>query len=147
MGEHAMPFGPLGIGSAVEWAFDPSCLTELRAVANQTGGRELLDISKAWMRLPFIAETSLHLPLGIALVLLVLTEALMTRTDWKLPVFSARKRSTTKAKPIRAPKTRPKVVVEPIPEPLVTEKNPTPDPAPPEETERGSRFQRAKNRK
>lgn len=147
MGEHAMPFGPLGIGSAVEWAFDPSSLTELRAVANQTGGRELLDISKAWMRLPFIAETSLHLPLGIALVLLVLTEALMTRTDWKLPVFSARKRSTTKAKPIRAPKSRPKVMVETVPQPIVNETNPTPDPAPPEETERGSRFQRAKNRK
>ena len=71
VGEHALPFGPLSVGSSVEWAFEPERLAELRAVSNQTGGRELLDLSKAWLRPPFIAETSLHLPLGIALVLLL----------------------------------------------------------------------------
>ena len=70
VGENALPFGPLSVGSSVEWAFEPERLAELRAVSNQTGGRELLDISKAWLRPPFIAETSLRLPLGIALVLL-----------------------------------------------------------------------------
>ncbi|RYD38989.1 MAG: VWA domain-containing protein, partial [Verrucomicrobiaceae bacterium] len=75
VGENALPFGPLSVGSSVEWAFDPERLTELHAVSNQTNGRELLDISKAWLRPPFIAETSLRLPLGIMLVLLVVAEA------------------------------------------------------------------------
>ena len=146
VGEHALAFGPLGVGSAVEWAFEPDKLTELRAVSNQTGGRELLDLSKAWLRPPFIAETSLHLPLGIALVLLVLTEALMTRTNWKLPQFAGWRRSAVAAKPIRAPKVRPKPVAETITGPLNTNEEEQPE-TPPEPSVRGSRFQRAKDRK
>ena len=88
------------MGSSVEWAFDPERLTELRAVAHQTGGRELLDIAKAWLRPLFIAETSLRLPLGIALVLLVLAEALFTRTGWKMPQLA------TLARVPRAPRVK-----------------------------------------
>jgi hypothetical protein len=146
VGEHALAFGPLGVGSAVEWAFEPEKLTELRAVSNQTGGRELLDISKAWLRPPFIAETTLHLPLGIALVLLVLLEALTTRTDWKLPQFATWRRPPAAAKPIRAPKARPKPVEVPVVEPTITAEAEKPE-TPPDLTQRGSRFQRAKNRK
>ncbi len=140
VGEHALSFGPLGVGSAVEWSFDPERLTELRAVSNQTGGRELLDLSTAWVRPPFIAETSLHLPIGIALVLLVLTEALVTRIGWKLPEW----RKSAATQPIRPPKTRP------MPETVaVPEKPASPDipQAPPEASERRSRFQRAKDRR
>jgi hypothetical protein len=146
VGEHALAFGPLGVGSAVEWAFEPGKLTELRAVSNQTGGRELLDISKAWLRPPFIAETTLHLPLGIALVLLVLLEALTTRTDWKLPQFASWRKSPSIAKPLRTPKNRPKPVEVPIAQPTPIPEEPKPE-TPPDLTERGSRFQRAKNRK
>jgi hypothetical protein len=146
VGEHALAFGPLGVGSAVEWAFEPERLTELRAVSNQTGGRELLDISKAWLRPAFIAETSLHLPLGIALVVLVLAESLVTRTDWKLPQFAGWRRTPAAAKPIRAPKVRPKPVVVAVSEPVIEKTEEKPD-APPEVTERGSRFRRAKDRK
>ncbi len=144
VGEHALAFGPLGVGSAVEWAFEPERLAELRAVSNQTGGRELLDISKAWLRPPFIAETTLLLPLGIALTVLVLLEALLTRTDWKLPQRWQGQPVT--AKPKRAPKIKVKAV-EAAPElPAIKSMEEKPE-APPETTERGSRFQRAKDRK
>jgi hypothetical protein len=146
VGGHALPFGPLAVGSSVEWAFEPERLAELRAVSNQTGGRELLDLSKAWLRPPFVAETPLNLPLGIALVLLILAEALVTRTGWRMPRFAMPPRSPAGAKPVRTRQPRPKPM-EPTPAgPVVSpgEQAPT---APPEPTDRGSRFQRAKNRK
>ncbi len=146
VGEHALAFGPLGVGSAVEWAFDAEKPAELRAVSHQTGGRELLDLSSAWLRPPFIAETSLHLPLGIALVWFILAEALLTRTDWKLPQFAGWQRSPAAAKPIRARKARPKPVEEPVAAAPVPASEDMPMLSP-EASERGSRFQRAKDRK
>jgi uncharacterized membrane protein len=142
VGEHSLPFGPLGVGSSVEWAFEPERLAEMRAVSNQTGGRELLDLSKAWLRPPFIAETALNLPLGIALVLLILAEALVTRTGWKLPHLAIAPRSKATAKPLKIPKSKPIVVAEST----VTAEE-IPPPTDPETTDRESRFQRAKNRK
>jgi hypothetical protein len=142
--ENALPFGPLSVGSSVEWAFEPERLAELRAVSLQTSGRELLDISKAWLRPPFTAETSLRLPLGIALVLLVLAEALLTRTGWKMPQLALPNRAPRVPrvkipKPIQV-KSAPPVALE-IPEA-------TPAPlAPEEESTRSARFQRAKDKK
>jgi hypothetical protein len=144
VGEHALAFGPLGVGSAVEWAFEPERLAELRAVSNQTGGRELLDISKAWLRPPFIAETTLLLPLGIALTVLILLEALLTRTDWKLPQLWQGQPVPAKSK--RAPKPKPKIV-EVAPESPAIRSTEEKAETPPEVTERVSRFQRAKDRK
>lgn len=144
VGGNALPFGPLSVGSSVEWAFEPERLTELRAVSNQTQGRELLDISKAWLRPPFVAETSLRLPLGIALVLLTLAEALLTRTGWKLPQLSLPARSP------REPK-RKAVKPRPIEKPVdLAPLKPEPDSVampPAEESTRSARFQRAKDRK
>lgn len=148
VGENALSFGPLGVGSAVEWAFDPEPLVELRAVSNQTGGRELLDLSTAWQRPPFIAQTSLALPIGILMLIAILTEALLTRTDWKLPAWRKKPASGVKMKPIKAIKARPKPIEQPVDEPSKAEPAETKqvDPAP-DSSERGSRFQRAKNRK
>ncbi|RYD48328.1 MAG: VWA domain-containing protein, partial [Verrucomicrobiaceae bacterium] len=145
VGENALPFGPLSVGSSVEWAFEPERLAELRTVSTQTNGRELLDLSKAWLRPPFIAETSLRLPLGIALVLLVIVEALMTRTDWKLPEFAMAPRQK-RPKVAKAPKPKP---VRKEPESFVPAAQPENEKpvTPPAETERSSRFQRAKDRK
>lgn len=146
VGEHALPFGPLSVGTSAEWSFEPERLAELRATSNLTGGRELLDLSKAWLRPPHVAETSLRLPLAVALIVLVLLEALVTRTDWKLPQFAMPRVAKARVKVAR-PKRH--VVA---PEPMVTVK-PTPEedapapPAPDEPSERQSRFQRAKNRK
>jgi hypothetical protein len=142
VGEHALPFGPLSVGTSVEWAFEPERLTELRAVANQTGGRELLDLSKAWLRPPFIAETSLALPLGIALTCLILLEALVTRTGWSLPQFATQRRTPAAAKPARTTDAGAAPTMEPAPSPPV--ENPPPTPA---SSSRESRFQRAKSRK
>ena len=144
VGENALPFGPLSVGSSVEWAFEPERLAELRAVSVQTKGRELLDLSKAWLRPPFIAETSLRLPLGIALVVLILVEALLTRTEWKLPQFALpnmpkREPRVKVAKPKRVveePKFKPVVRVEERPQVPVED-----------ESTRRSRFQRAKDKK
>lgn len=146
VGENALPFGPLSVGSSVEWAFEPERVAELRAVSNQTNGRELLDISKAWLRPPFIAETSLRLPLGIALVLLTLAEALMTRTGWKLPQFALpdRQPRVKQAKVVKPKPVRPE---QEIPAPVVQQEAKAPTPTPLEESERSARFQRAKGKK
>ncbi len=144
VGENALPFGPLSVGSSVEWAFDPERLTELRAVANMTSGRELLDIRTAWLRPPFITETSLRLPLGIALVLLMLADALFTRTGWKLPMLALPNRVPRAP---RAPVVKSKRAEVSIAPPLVIEEEAPVIPPPPEESVRSSRFQRAKDRK
>ena len=144
VGENALPFGPLSVGSSVEWAFEPERLAELRAVSVQTKGRELLDLSKAWLRPPFIAETSLRLPLGIALVVFILVEALLTRTDWKLPQFALPNRTarTPRVKPVKTKR----LVEEPAFKP-VAEPQEKPQVIAEEETARRSRFQRAKDKK
>ena len=144
VGEHAFPFGPLSVGSSVEWAFDPERITELRATSNQTNGRELLDLSNAWLRPTFIAETSLSLPLGIALLLIILVEALLTRTGWKLPQLALPAR-TPKQASIKIPKL-PKA--EPLPRPaVVVPEVPIQPDSPSEEAKRSARFQRAKDKK
>ena len=142
-GENALPFGPLSVGSSVEWAFEPERVAELRTVAVQTGGRELLDLSKAWLRPPFNAETSLRLPLGIALVLLVLAEALLTRTGWKLPQLALPER--VKREP-RVKVAKPKQAVEVLVEPVKTVEE-APAAMPVEESARSARFQRAKDKR
>ena len=145
VGEHALPFGPLAVGAAVEWAFEPDRLAELRAVSNQTGGRELLDLSKAWLRPPFMAETSLHLPLGIALVAFILLDALVTQTGWQLPQLPGWPARRKAAKPARAPQAISKTAEQPA---LATETGSGQDVTPPPSaTDRQSRFQRAKERK
>ncbi|MEZ5433785.1 MAG: hypothetical protein R3F31_21995 [Verrucomicrobiales bacterium] len=50
LGKVALPFGPLVLGSSHEWAFDKERVNELRAISSSSGGRELLDLSKAWLR-------------------------------------------------------------------------------------------------
>ena len=144
VGENALPFGPLSVGSSVEWAFEPERVAELRAVSNQTNGRELVDISKAWLRPPFLAETSLRLPLGIALVLVTLAEALLTRTGWKLPLLALPKRV---AQAPRVKIANPKRAEKPAPLPPVLPAVDVPIVAQEEESVRGARFQRAKDKR
>lgn len=145
VGEHALAFGPLSVGSAVEWAFEPERLAELRAVSNQTAGRDLLDLTQAWLRPPFIAETALNLPLGISLIALILAEALMTRTGWKLPIFSRWKKSPSLVKALKNPRLT--KVVEDKSSPDRKTIAETTVPATPTETARSTRYQRAKDRK
>ncbi len=146
VGGHALSFGPLSVGTSVEWAFEPERLAELRAVAAQTGGRELLDLSDAWQRPPFVAETSLLLPLGIALLGLLLLDALVTRTGWKLPEFSLAGRPKRAPRP-KVSKAKPTIPAEPVLPEIPRPTDPAPPPPETLETARRSRFQRAKDRK
>ncbi|MEO0018280.1 MAG: hypothetical protein RLZZ522_1563, partial [Verrucomicrobiota bacterium] len=60
----------------------PERLDELRAVARATGGRELRDLSQAWLRPPVILKADLRLPLAVALLVVILLDAFQTRWQW-----------------------------------------------------------------
>ena len=150
-GEHAIPFGPLIVGSSTEWAFDPERLSELRSVSSQTGGRELLDLSQAWLRPTVIRETDLRIPLVILALVLILLDALITRTGWKLPLPALntnKKVSATPERPISEVTTN-------TPQPTPTASEPAKDTVKPPSTEspaapsssRSSRFDRAKRKR
>lgn len=166
-GEHAIPFGPIIVGSSTEWAFDPDRLAELRSVSAQTGGRELLDLSQAWLRPPLIHQADLRIPLAIAALLLILLDALITRTGWKLPMpsfastggGSSSKKSKKQKKAVKisteadtlvtsttespSPVVKPTALGQPV---QPTQPGPSNTP-PKQETTRSSRFDRAKRKK
>lgn len=167
-GEHAIPFGPIIVGSSTEWAFDPDRLAELRSVSAQTGGRELLDLSQAWLRPPVIHSADLRIPLAIVALLLILLDALVTRTGWKLPLPAIGSGKAPKHKKTAQKKPQVSTADTPVDDgatsPVTTQTSPQPpspttgDPAPPTqptstkspdkpETTRSSRFDRAKRRK
>lgn len=81
-GDHTAVFGPVAIGVSTEWSLDPDRLDELRAVATMTGGRELADLSQAWLRPPVTLKADLRLPLAILLLALILLDAFQTRWQW-----------------------------------------------------------------
>ncbi len=144
-GGHALPFGPVSVGSAVEWDFNPEAVAALRSASAATGGRELANLKDAWLRPPFVAESSLLPAILIALIPLILLEALLTRTDWKLPAFS---RATREPKTARSPK--PVKIRRPKPAPISTPEAEVERPVTEitaTASERSSRYQRAKDRK
>jgi len=133
--DHAFTFGPLGVGTNVEWAFDDEAVADLREASSRTGGRELIDLSKAWLRPPMIVETSLRVPLLVVLLMLVLFEASVTRTGWRMPEFAIAGRRDRLARSANA------ATPGPVLESVV-------DAAPaPETASRRDRFLRAKQRK
>lgn len=160
-GEHAIPFGPIIVGSSTEWAFDPDRLAELRSVSAQTGGRELIDLSQAWLRPPVIHSADLRIPLAIAALVLILLDALVTRTGWKLPLLAGGASQVSKAQTKKqASNTKKKTPVDdgysaPIAQPTHTDTGKPRLPSQPTtskadvkpKTTRSSRFDRAKRRK
>ena len=96
VGRQALPFGPVVLGNSTEWAFDERRVQELRNVARVSGGREIVDPRQAWRSpvQPRFADLSGWL-LVVTLVLL-LAEALVTRTGWKPPVWERRERAAVK---------------------------------------------------
>ena len=153
-GPHGIPFGPIAVGSSAEWAFDPERLSELREISRLSGGRELLDLSKAWLRPPATYASDLRLPLLLAILVLVLFEALISRMGWRLPVLSLPGR---KAKPRPATGSAPGAGLPPAARAASKEASepagdhpastPAPKPTAASEAERRSRFDRAKRRK
>jgi hypothetical protein len=146
VGPHALPFGPVMVGSSTEWAFEPERLAELRTASQQSSGRELLDLADAWLRPVRIHEASLRIPLLLIALGLMLGETLVTRTGWTLPIL---KRLPRRAKLPKQP--RPARVRAPKPAalaPLVEDLPPQPPVDPGEEpAQRQSRFERAKRKR
>ncbi|MFK7849571.1 MAG: VWA domain-containing protein [Akkermansiaceae bacterium] len=143
IGDNAIGFGPISVGSSVEWAFEPERVSELRQVSYQTDGRELLNLEDAWLRPPYVAANSLSIPLGVTLLLLVLIDALITRTGWKLPEIGRKPSSAKQPKPKKVKLDKPVKA-----KPRAAEKEaPTISTSVEEASDRRSRFQRAKDRK
>lgn len=142
----AISFGPVVVGSGNEWRFEEDRVSELRETARASGGDELLDLAKAWRKPPAPSEEPIRSPLLIALLVLFLLEAFVTRTGWKLPQIEAArvfaKRSKRETRPAKA-KPAPASPLEPESPPVpVATSAPTP-PTTDAET-RKSRFKRAK---
>ncbi len=84
VGKYVLPFGPLAVGANTEWQFDRERLDELRAASVSTGGRELHDLSQAWLRPPALSEVDLRPLLLISVLVLALWEIFLTRTGWSI---------------------------------------------------------------
>jgi hypothetical protein len=140
--DHALAFGPVSVGSSVEWAFESERLEELRQVSHQTNGRKLLNLEDAWLRPPYLAAHSLNLPLGIMLLVMMVMDALITRAGWKMPEFFRLKGDKVKqTKPQKIPKPR---VAKPVVDKVIVKES---QPVVEEDSDRRSRFQRAKDKK
>lgn len=154
VGSQAVPFGPLVVGASAEWAFDSDRVNELRQVAAQTSGRELLDLSEAWLRPELERSSDLRAAFVIALLVVLLIDALITRIGWSMPEFQLsalksirlpkREKATRKGKkePI-ADVTSTKTTSTKPDEPPV-KKDPKPEPTKPTAEQRRSRYNRAK---
>ncbi len=152
VGGAAVPFGPVTVGSGREWKWDRERVEELRETARASGGTEQLDLSKTWRQPPAPGYRSIREPLLVAVLVLFLLEALVTRTGWAPPRirFGAlvRPRATKGTPPSVAaaranPSTTEKTpLAEPSPPPSGPAAVPPADPTPPES--RKSRFNRAK---
>ena len=146
-GESALAFGPVVVGSRAEWAFDGERVVELRAASESSGGRELLELSDAWRKPERKDYAGFQNWLLVVLLGLILADALVTRTEWRMPEFVRRKRR--KSKKPRPAKSADAVVVE---EPVVEaegkkEEKPVESTAEEVTQERRSRFTRAKRRR
>jgi hypothetical protein len=154
VGSQALTFGPTLVGTSTEWAFDEARAEELRAVSKASGGRELLELSQAW-RSPQVARfTELNGYLLVMALMLMLLEAFVTRTGWKMPewAFAGWKMKQANGRPDAASVAhRERLKKTPQPETTAPTPSVRPDPAQapsaiagPEDRQR--RFDRAKRR-
>ena len=151
VGGQAIGFGPAIVGTSTEWAFDEARVEELRRVSLASGGRELLEMSQAW-RSPTVSRfTDFSVWLFIITLLLVLFEAFVTRTGWKMPRLA---RADVRARPVavkppqdvRKHRERLQTAAPKVESQGPSVPKPEPKTAPASEAERQSRFQRAKKK-
>ena len=165
-GSHALPFGPVAVANSAEWSFDPERLSEFREVARLSGGRELVDLSTAWIRPPSTTSTTLRVPLLFFLLFTVLLDALITRTGWRIPILvpvgKAVRNTQRRNKAIARRKNRKDnfseeatakgkdpekpLNTDPVPVPAISREE-APTSTGKRESDRSSRFDRAKRRK
>lgn len=113
VGNFTLPFGPFNVGSSAEWAFQGERVEELRHLSAVTGGRELLDLQKAWVRPEQVRVADIRVWLALAVLLCLLMDALITRAGWPLWAKQAagEKSSAKVAKPKKV-KATPEVEAE-----------------------------------
>lgn len=149
LGGAAMSFGPTMLGSNTEWSFDETRTDELRRASQTSGGRELLDLSQAW-RSPKINRFNDLQPLLLFAVFgIMLIEALLTRTGWRMPEWAwAGWRKRNHVRPIAATLEHQKRLLSTPPEASKSIQRAESPVAPMLEqtTSRESRFTRAKKR-
>jgi len=127
IGDHTLPFGPLTVPLSAEWAFDPVRLSDLRLASRRTGGVERADLSTAWDRPPVLQHTDLRIPLATLVLLLVLLDAFVTKTGFRMPL-PALPRLRDRAPRIK--RTKPSASTETVREQKpATEPEPSPLPA------------------
>ena len=150
IGDTVLPFGPITAGDSPEWSEDSSGPAALRALTKATGGRELADLSEAWLPPVRTVWKALAPLLLVAALTLILVEALLSRTGRQLPEFNLPTfKRPTRDKPAKKKRPAPAVSQgEPLPK--TEEPAPTPEPEVSEEEvaaqQRRNRYQRAKKR-
>ncbi len=148
IGESVIPFGPITAGLNAEWTFDRTRIEELQEVAQGSGGTERLELSTIWEAPRRTAFRDLRPWFYIALLVLVLFDALVTRMGWRLPelrwapVPAARRAKA--GRPVRQQTKQPEPEGTTTPsEPVVTQAEESTE----EDAEqRKSKFRRAKRR-
>jgi hypothetical protein len=149
LGGTTLSFGPTLLGSSTEWAFDETRADELRRTAVTSGGRELLDLSQAWRSPQIVRFADMQSPLLLAALVLMLFEALVTRTGWQMPewAFAGWRKQPRETKPTREMKQHQERLKERVVEKKAEVSAPESKPTPPTpEVDRESRFARAKKK-
>ncbi len=83
VGNYTLPFGPVVAGSNAEWTFDRARLLELEAIARASGGTERIDLTKIWQAPRRSEFRDLRPWLLIALLVVFVADALLTRLGWE----------------------------------------------------------------
>ncbi len=148
VGGQALTFGPAIVGTSTEWAFDEARTEELRQVSLASGGRELLELSQAWRSPRTERFVDMRNPLLLLTLILMLLEALITRTGWRLPEWAlvSRQAKPVRAKPSTTTTAHHKRLEKPAPATASSQEEPAAAAVPEPEINRQSRFDRAKRR-
>lgn len=81
LGEVTLPFGPVVNGIDSEWSRDYSRVRELKQISLKSGGGERLDFSEIWQSQNRSFFREIRMPLLILLMILMLTDAFLTRVQ------------------------------------------------------------------
>lgn len=144
IGGQALPFGPLVAGSSLEWELDPDRVKELEETSRTSGGGELLDLSQAWRK----PETASIAPIRnwffVTALILFLSEALVTRLGWSLPRWNRGNKTKTVKSFRKSP--LPEKAKDPESSSATEPSKPEEPLSSPSQSDRKSRYQKAKKR-
>ena len=83
-GNHAFPFGPIMVEGNTEWKRVTERVDDLRTLSTHSGGRELVDLTTAWLRPDSLRFRDLQIPLLITLLALLIIDAFLAQTGINL---------------------------------------------------------------